>query len=214
MVGVLKGKSNKILQAVLTEVPFDGWTDSAYERGLKKAEVARGEADLLFPQGVRDLIELFGETADQAMLAKIKAEPGFQRFRVRDKIMFAVKARLEFLTPHREAVRRMMIWYALLPHLVLGLKRLSKTVDLIWVEAGDVYTDFNYYTKRVLLAGIVKATMVVWLDDETSGCQASWDFLERRISEVLKFGKTISLIKEWTPREWIDKVRSTIKRAS
>jgi ubiquinone biosynthesis protein COQ9 len=77
----------------------------------------------------------------------------------------------------------------------------------MWRAAGDASTDFNFYTKRMLLAGVLKATILFWLDDATPGCAASWEFLDRRIGEVLKIGKTISLAKEWKPAEVFDMLR-------
>lgn len=200
-------KKQRLLQAILPQVAFDGWTEAAYVRALKLANLSRGEADLLFPQGVRDVIELFGTLADDAMEQRIQDEPGFARLRVRDKITFALRARLEAWQPHREAVRRMMYWYALPFNLPLGVKRLYKTVDLMWRAAGDTATDFNFYTKRALLAGVLKATILFWLDDETPDCTASWEFLDRRIGDIMKMGKTISLMKEWKPAEIVEMVR-------
>lgn len=210
---IKKRMQQQILQAVLTQVPFDGWTEAAFARGIEQAGINGGEAGLLFPGGVRDVIDLFGETADQAMQARIGAEPGFARLRVREKIAFAVRARLDYLTPHREAMRRLMYWYAMPLHAPLGLKRLAKTVDLMWRAAGDTATDFNFYTRRMLLAGVLKTTMLFWFDDETPDCRASWDFLDRRIGEVLKVGKTISLMKEWKPSEIADMLKRKLQRA-
>jgi len=204
---------HKILQSVLAQVPFDGWTEAAYARGIEQSGIAHGEADLLLPGGVRDVIDLFGAMADQAMQTKIDDEPGFTRLRVREKIAFAVRARLEALTPHREAMRRLLYWYAMPLHAPLGLRRLYKSVDLMWRAAGDISTDFNFYTKRALLAGVLKTTVLFWLDDDTPGCSASWEFLDRRIGEVLKVGKTISLMKEWKPTEVFEMVRKRMKQA-
>ena len=157
--------------------------------------------------GIRDVIELFGNEADEAMQARIKAERRFEHFRVRDKIAFAVRARLEHLTPQREAVRRLMLWYALPLNLPLGLKRIAKTADLMWRAAGDTSTDYNFYTKRLLLGAVLKTTMLYWLDDETPDCATSWAFLDRRVSEVLKLGKSLSLLKEFSPGEVINMVK-------
>ncbi len=203
-------KRETILYAVLKQVPFDGWTTVAYERGLKVSGISQGEADLLLPQGMRDIIDLFGVVADQAMEEKISDEPGFSHLRIREKIAFAVRARLQFLMPHREALRRLMIWYALPHHVPLGLKRLYRIVDLMWRTAGDTSTDFNFYTKRALLAGVLKTTILFWLDDDTPNCSASWEFLDRRIAEVLKIGKTISLMKEWSPTDLVSKLRRAV----
>jgi ubiquinone biosynthesis protein COQ9 len=184
-----------ILNAILAHVPFDGWTEAAWKSGIRQCSITPGEAELLFPRGLRDVMDLFGAATDEAMLARIQKEHGFVGFRVRDKIAFAVRARLEFLMPHREALRRLMIWYAMPLHWPLGAKRLYRTVDLAWRAAGDTSTDFNFYTKRGLLAGVVKATTLFWLDDDTPGCRASWAFLDRRIAEVLQAGQTIGKLK-------------------
>jgi ubiquinone biosynthesis protein COQ9 len=204
---------HKILTAVLTQVPFDGWAEAAYARGVEQAGIKRGEADLLFAKGIRDVIDLFGEMIDAAMIKAIDDEAGYSRMKVREKIAFGVRTRLEILMPNRESMRRLVYWYAMPFHVPLGAKRLYKTIDLIWRAAGDTSTDFNFYTKRGLLAAVLKTTMLFWFDDETPGCSATWEFLDRRISEVLKVGKTISLAKEWKPAEIFEMVRDRLKRA-
>ena len=45
--------------------------------------------------------------------------------------------------------------------------------------------DFNFYTKRALLAAVVSTTTLYWLDDMTDGCEGSWKFLDRRLADVM-----------------------------
>jgi len=203
---------NRVLNAVLKQAPFEGWTETAYAAALKDAGITRVEADKIFPDALRDVVELFGEQTDAAMQKRIGAERGFTRLRVRDKITFALRARLESLAPHREAMRRLMLWYSLPHHVPQAIKRMMKTVDLIWVAAGDNSTDYNFYTKRVLLAGVLKATLIFWLGDESPDHSATWDFLDRRIADVMKLGKSISLLKEFKPSELVDMVREKIRK--
>ncbi|MDX2028914.1 MAG: COQ9 family protein [Alphaproteobacteria bacterium] len=186
---------DKAIRAVLAQIPFDGWTQAAFVQGMAQIGLPQGEASLLFPQGIQDIIVEFGRMADTAMEERIRKDRGFIKLRIREKIAFAVRVRLEFLLPYREAMRRLMIWYAMPLHWHLGARRLYRTVDLMWRAAGDTSTDFNFYTKRGLLAGVVKATTLFWLDDESPNCRASWEFLDRRIAEVLKVGQTLSKLK-------------------
>ncbi len=188
-------QARKLLYAVIIQIPFDGWTETAFKSGCRQLGMEMGDAFLLFPRGIHDVITAFGEVADQAMLDAIEENRKFKIMRVRDKITFSVRARLEFLTPYRESMRRLMIWYALPLHWHLGVRRLYKTVDLIWRTSGDNSTDFNFYTKRGLLAGVLKATILFWLDDETIGCKATWSFLYRRIDEVMHAGQGILTFK-------------------
>ncbi|MDP9127639.1 MAG: COQ9 family protein [Pseudomonadota bacterium] len=180
-----------ILEGVLAQVPFDGWTDIALTTGARQAGLTQGELDLLLPGGLGDLVALFGAMIDTKMQARIAKTRGFDGLRVREKIAFAVRARLEIMLPYREAVRRLCTWYALPWNWSLGAERLAQTVDVIWRAAGDTATDFNFYTKRALLAGVLKTTVLFWLADESPGCAASWDFLDRRIGEVLRLGQAI-----------------------
>ncbi|KJS45673.1 MAG: hypothetical protein VR70_00360, partial [Rhodospirillaceae bacterium BRH_c57] len=46
-------------------------------------------------------------------------------------------------------------------------------------------TDLNWYTKRASLAAVYSATMLYWLDDQSEGSEATWDFLRRRMDDVV-----------------------------
>ncbi len=65
---------------------------------------------------------------------------------------------------------------------------MTRTVDALWYAAGDRSTDYNYYTKRLLLAGVYSSTLLVWLNDKSEDHGATWAFLERRIDNVLVIG--------------------------
>ena len=73
-----------------------------------------------------------------------------------------------------------------LPHLApLALALSYRTADRIWRWAGDGSTDFNFYTKRALCAGVYLATLVHWFRDTSPGHGDSWRFLDRRIEDVM-----------------------------
>jgi ubiquinone biosynthesis protein COQ9 len=61
-----------------------------------------------------------------------------------------------------------------------------RTVDTMWRAAGDTATDWNFYTKRILLAGVYGSTVLFWLNDESKGFAETWGFLDRRIADVLR----------------------------
>jgi ubiquinone biosynthesis protein COQ9 len=68
----------------------------------------------------------------------------------------------------------------------LSARLLYKTVDAIWYAIGDRSTDFNFYTKRALLAGVYGSTVLYWLEDKSEGQAESWGFLDRRIADVMR----------------------------
>ena len=48
---------------------------------------------------------------------------------------------------------------------------------------------FNWYTKRVSLAGVYKSTEVYMLQDSSEDYQDSWEFLDRRLEDLTTIGK-------------------------
>lgn len=208
----IQQRRDELAHAILEQVAQDGWTRRAYAQALLKTGFSRGEADLVFPQGLLDAIDWLDAVAEEAMRSRIASEPGFERLRVRDKIAFAIRARLEARAPYREAARRLAAWYAMPLHAPLAARKAMSTSDAIWKAVGDRSTDFSYYTRRMMLAGVLKAVTLFWIGDDTPGSRATWEFLDRRISEVMRFGKAISFLKELSPGEIIGAVGRRMRR--
>ena len=176
-----------LLLAMLPHVPFDGWSETAIRAGAEDAGLTPAEALNAFPGGPLEALALFSDWADRQMLARLETAD-LAAMKVREKVAAGVRLRLEVLEPHKEAVRRGLSVLSLPPNAGLGLKGLHRTVDAIWTMAGDRATDYNYYTKRLLLAGVLSSTTLFWLNDRSENHAATWAFLERRIDEVLKVG--------------------------
>jgi ubiquinone biosynthesis protein COQ9 len=64
-----------------------------------------------------------------------------------------------------------------------------RSADLMWRQAGDTATDYNHYTKRMLLGSIYAATLAVFANDESEDFAETRAFLERRIEDVMRFEK-------------------------
>jgi ubiquinone biosynthesis protein COQ9 len=106
--------------------------------------------------------------------------------KIRDKVAFAIRLRLEANAAHREAIRQALSFLALPIHAPLAAKCLYRTVDAIWYAVGDRSTDFSFYTRRGLLAGVYAGTVLYWLNDKSEGFADSWAFLDRRIADVMR----------------------------
>ncbi len=184
----------KLLQAALPHVPFDGWGSAALRAAARDLEVDPVLAFNAFPGGAPELIEAFSAWADRRMLEALEKRD-LEAMKVRERIAAGVRQRLELIEPQREAVRQGLSFLALPQHAPLALKCLYRTVDAIWYAAGDRATDYNFYTKRLLLSGVYSSTLLFWLNDDSEGRAETWAFLDRRIAEVLKvaggLGRTV-----------------------
>ena len=177
-----------ILDKALLSVPFDGWSQKSLESGILNSGIEPGIAKDAFPGGIKQLLNFFMAEADRQMIEEASAQ-GLDKGPIRKRVSGIIRIRLEQLMPHREAIRRAMALHLLpgqAPNAVVGLWR---TVDAIWRIAGDSSTDFNYYTKRALLAAIYSATVLRWLEDESGGCIDTWSFMERRIASTMRIQK-------------------------
>jgi ubiquinone biosynthesis protein COQ9 len=178
----------RILDAALIEADFDGWSLETLRRAADKAGLGREAQRLAFPRGVMDLVAYYSQRMDDAMEVAL-ASRDLSSLKVREKIALAVRLRIEALGVHKPAAQRALQFLTLPPFAGEGIKNLYRTVDRIWRAAGDTSSDFNFYTKRVLLAGVYAATLAKWLEDESEGSQASWAFLARRIEDVMRIEK-------------------------
>ncbi len=177
----------KLLAAALAHVPFDGWTGRALRAGASDLGLDPALADNAIPGGPAELLAAFSAGIDRDMLAELEARD-LKSLKHRERIATGVRTRLELLAPHREAVRRGLSFLAAPKHAALGAKCLYRSVDAIWHAAGDTSTDYNFYTKRMLLAGVYSATLLFWLNDESENFAATWAFMDRCIGEVVRIG--------------------------
>jgi ubiquinone biosynthesis protein COQ9 len=185
---------DRIFEAALPDVVFDGWTDALLDKAARRLKVPAGAVRDAFPGGGPELAAYFSDSADARALKKLKSRK-LADMRVRDRIALGVRLRLEVLEPYRPAVSSALAALSLPPRSLSLPKMVWRTADGIWRAAGDTATDYNYYTKRLLLAGVLTSTTLYWLNDESEGRAESWKFLDRRIEEVLKVGKKISSLR-------------------
>jgi len=177
-----------LLAAALTRVPFDGWTDDCLAEAASAAGFEPIMARRLFPRGIGAALDFLMAEADRGMGEQL-ANHDLEAMRIRDRIATAVRLRIEQHHDHREAIRRALALQATPQYAPAALAGLYRTVDLIWRAAGDRSTDFNFYTKRALLAGVYGATLLYWLEDRSPGAAQSWSFLTRRIEDVMRIQK-------------------------
>ncbi|UWQ75414.1 COQ9 family protein [Leisingera sp. M658] len=177
----------KLLDAALNHVPFDGWSEVTFRAACEDVQVAEVLAHAVCPRGGVDLALAYHARGDSRMLARLDAED-LSGLRFRDKVAAAVRFRLEAVDD-KEAVRRGTTLLTLPQYAGDGIKAIWGTCDLIWETLGDGSDDLNWYTKRASLAGIYSATVLFWLGDDSLGHQATWEFLDRRIGNVMDFEK-------------------------
>lgn len=179
-----------LLDAMLELAPESGWTQAALGRAAEKAGLSQGQALLAAPHGVSDVLEAFGQRVARAA-GQALSHPDIAALKVREKVRAGVKAWLAALGAHKAAVKRATVTPA---NLLTGPKGLWAAADAIWAALGDKSTDYNWYTKRMTLSGVLGSTLAAWLaSDDEAAIDA---FLDRRIENVMQFEKLKAQAKD------------------
>ncbi len=178
---------DRLLLASLPHVAFDGWGAEAFRHGAETLDMDPALADELLPGGPRGRVVAFSDWADRAMLAALN-EDELEQLGVTAKVALAVRLRFQALAPHQEALRRSLAVLAQPSNALSGMTALHRTSDAIWNAVGDRSTDHNWYTKRMLLGGVISTTTLYWLDDSSDDKRRTWAFLDRRLQNVVKVG--------------------------
>ena len=183
----------KLLAEILPHVAFDGWTDRALADAASRMDVDEAEVRVAFPRGIADAITFFSHKADDEAEALIRAAD-LKSMKIRERVAFAVRKRIEVIAAHREAARRGAALFALPQYALDGASCVYRTCDMIWRAIGDTSTDFNFYTKRGLLSGVLTSTMLYWFGDSSEDSAETWKFLDRRIADVMQIEKVKSAV--------------------
>ena len=167
---------------------FDGWSEVALGEAAAAAGVDPAVARLAFPGRALDMIDAWIAATDARMEAAF-ADGRLATLKVRERIRTLLLFRLDAAAGQEESLRRALALQAMPQNLTRTAHIAWRSADLMWRLAGDTATDYNHYTKRLLLAGIYSTTLLTFIDDDSEGKAQTRAFLDRRIDEVMRFEK-------------------------
>ena len=174
-----------VLDAAIQRAPRFGWNSRLVRAACEAEGLSRGDEELLLPNGPRDLAALLSRRHDALTLEALKATPP-ETLKIRERIAKGVSARIEAGTAHLEATKRCAAFLALPTNADLGLSLAWESADVVWRWAGDTATDWNHYSKRAILSGILIPALTMRLFD---GPEAAEAFVAARIENVMTFEK-------------------------
>jgi ubiquinone biosynthesis protein COQ9 len=188
-----------LLDAAIENAAFDGFTPKAIEEAARQLKIAPETAALAFPGGPKDLLRAWSEKLDDETRAELEAAD-LSALKIRARVTKGARLRIEKMAAHKIAARRAAAFLALPFNAPLGAELQFRTADAIWRGIGDASTDFNYYSKRLLLSGVIAATLLYWFADESEDAADTWAFLDRRIENVMGIEKAKAGIRDFAAK--------------
>ena len=189
---------NKILLRLLKNITEYEDFDDALLSTLSQLKINQDKfydikQDLL-PKGLSSLMKELNLIINQT-IDKEQKPSRFKNYKINEKIKYFVIRRLmvfQNLVDKRKFFKKI-----LKPNLIVSSnKTLFKIADEIWFLAGDKSTDYNYYTKRIILMNIYAITFSFFVFDNSKDLERTKKFLDKEISTVLKFGNLKNKLKK------------------
>lgn len=157
------------------------WSLEALEETALSLGLDKQHHKIFFPEGISEVYSYYENEIDQLMYDKLINSNAPQK--IREKIIKALEIRIIDLGNNIQT-----------PH---NIFRTSwHTSDLIWRYAGDNSTDFNFYTKRMLLSSVYIRARKYYLSDYSLDHIDTKKYIQNAIEKVIK----ISSLKHKIPK--------------
>lgn len=189
----IEEEKQKILNNFLNNAPFDGWN----LKNLKKScsQIGRDEtyALLLFPEALEEFNWYFHNFLNNRM-----EELSSQSLpsKTNEKVIYLLEKKFETYNQYKEAIRNYAKFNLSPANILTAKSMLWDSCDRIWRLAGDESIDFNYYTKRAILAAVYSSSFIYFLNDDSENFLKTRYFIQARIQNALSIGKFKQKIKK------------------
>eukprot|EP00117_Sycon_ciliatum_P031205 scpid53740/ scgid24450/ Ubiquinone biosynthesis protein COQ9, mitochondrial len=190
----------ELLDRALRLVPQYGWSMASVEKAAEELNLSSSSVGML-ENGVGDLVLHFERQCNQDLMTlitqwKAQEEDADRKVGMTRLIREAVRQRLSMIIPHLESWPEALAHFSQPSVTPYAFEMLLHLVDDIWYVAGDRSTDFSWYTKRAMLATVYCSTELFMLQDTSADYSDTWQFLDRRLSDVGQIGSIQATVRQ------------------
>ena len=181
-----------LVTKMLSHVPDLGWTWDALSKAALNSKKMKShseeELQTIFDNKISNIIGIFNDKLDEEMFAIFNPENN-KNLGVTQTVKALVLSRLRASENYKSIIKTSLFFMAQPGNAYEALNQLMKTSNKIWEIAGDTSRGRNFYSKRLILAGVYSSTLAYWLAKETRSIDGSEDFLDKRLDDVKNIGK-------------------------
>ena len=202
-----KSQNNYLLKKRLEVLKFakifvseKGLTKNSLENISKRYGIDINETELLFPEGNIDLIKFTLEQLNKE-LEEYCRKIDLIRLPVHKRIKRVLLSKISLMNKNK-LFYRSIFFNLLVPKKNFSLSsQLYKSVDQIWFIAGDSSTDFNFYTKRLILSVIYSRIMLYFFNNNNQEeLENILDDSLQRVSRIPEIKSKLKIFTEYFPK--------------
>ncbi|MDC3177795.1 COQ9 family protein [Pelagibacteraceae bacterium] len=191
-------KKEDILNKTKKIVSIEGWSSEIFSK-LQKQNIKKNDLFYFFPEGYKGLLEYALQNINEKLEFKLK-KINLINFPINKRIKKILLLRFDILNEDKEFYKKTFNHLLLPTNNKISKKSLYNSVNTMWYLAGDNSTDFNFYTKRLILSGTYTNALFVFFSKEMKYVEENIDKNLKRISKIPKIKERISFIKDNAPK--------------
>ena len=204
----LQKKRLEVLKFAKIFVSEKGLTKNSLENISKRYGIDINETELLFPEGNIDLIKFTLEQLNKELEEYCK-KIDLIRLPVHKRIKKVLLSKISLMNKNKLFYRSIFL-NLLIPKKNFSLSnQLYNSVDQIWFIAGDSSTDFNFYTKRLILSGIYSRVILFFFNNNNQ--EELENILDESLKRVSKIPEIKSKLKIF--RDYLPKIANFVKNS-
>ena len=201
-------KRLEVLKYAKIFISEKGLNKNSLENISKRYGLDINEIELLFPEGNIDLIKFTLEQLNKELEEYCK-KIDLIRLPVHKRIKKVLLSKISLMNKNKLFYRSIFL-NLLIPKKNFSLSnQLYNSVDQIWFIAGDSSTDFNFYTKRLILSGIYSRIILFFFNNNNQ--EELENILDESLKRVSKIPEIKSKLKIF--RDYLPKIANFVKNS-
>jgi len=196
----LQKKRLEVLKYAKIFISEKGLNKNSLENISKRYGLNINEIELLFPEGNIDLIKFTFEQLNKELEEYCK-KIDLIRLPVHKRIKKVLLSKISLMNKNKLFYRSIFL-NLLIPKKNFSLSnQLYNSVDQIWFIAGDSSTDFNFYTKRLILSGIYSRVILFFFNNNNQEeLENILDESLKRVSKIPEIKSKLKIFKDYLPK--------------
>jgi len=193
-------KRLEVLKYAKIFISEKGLNKNSLENISKRYGLNINEIELLFPEGNIDLIKFTFEQLNKELEEYCK-KIDLIRLPVHKRIKKVLLSKISLMNKNKLFYRSIFL-NLLIPKKNFSLSnQLYNSVDQIWFIAGDSSTDFNFYTKRLILSGIYSRVILFFFNNNNQEeLENILDESLKRVSKIPEIKSKLKIFKDYLPK--------------
>ena len=193
-------KRLEVLKYAKIFISEKGLNKNSLENISKRYGLDINEIELLFPEGNIDLIKFTLEQLNKELEEYCK-KIDLIRLPVHKRIKKVLLSKISLMNKNKLFYRSIFL-NLLIPKKNFSLSnQIYNSVDQIWFIAGDSSTDFNFYTKRLILSGIYSRVILFFFNNnKQEELEYILDESLKRVSKIPEIKSKLKIFKDFLPK--------------